>query len=127
LKFEIDQDVFYADFHWNKVLQMIERHKITYTELPKFPEVKRDLALLLDRNIQYRQIKELAFQTEKEVLKKVSLFDVFEDEKIGKEKKSYAVSFILQDEKRTLTEKQIEQVMLRLIKAFENKLGAKIR
>jgi len=126
-QFEIEQDVFFADFHWNTVLKMIEHYKITYAELPKFPEVKRDLALLLDKNIQYKQVKEVALQTEKQILKKVSLFDVFEDEKIGKEKKSYAVSFILQDEKRTLTEKQIEQVMSRLIKAFETKLGAKIR
>ncbi len=126
-QFEIEQDVFFADFHWNNVLKIIEHHKITYAELPKFPEVKRDLALLLDKNIRYKQVKEVALQTEKNILKQVSLFDVFEDEKIGKGKKSYAVSFILQDKKRTLTDKQIEQVMSRLIKAFETKLGAKIR
>jgi phenylalanyl-tRNA synthetase beta chain len=126
-QFEIEQDVFYADFHWSNVLRMIEHHEITYTELPKFPEVRRDLALLLDKNIRYKQVKEIALQTEKQILKKVGLFDVFEDEKIGKGKKSYAVSFILQDEKSTLTEKQIEQVMSRLIKAFETQLGAKIR
>ena len=125
--FEIEQDVFYADFHWNRLIQMIKTHSITYTELPKFPEVKRDLALLIDKNIQYSQIKELALKTEKHILKKVHLFDVFEDEKIGRDKKSYAVSFTLQDERSTLTDKQIEQVMSRLIKAFENNLGAKIR
>ena len=127
VQFEIDQDVFYADFQWDNVLRMIEHHKITYAELPKFPEVKRDLALLLDKNVGYKQIKQVAFQTGNHILKKVHLFDVFEDEKIGKGKKSYAISFILQDEKRTLTEKQIEQVMSRLIKAFESRLGAKIR
>lgn len=126
-QFEIEQDVFYADFQWDSVLRRIEHHGITFTELPKFPEVKRDLALLVDKKIEYRQIKKIALQTEKHILKKVSLFDVFEDDKIGRGKKSYAVSFVLQDEKRTLTEKQIEQVMSRIIKAFESKLGAKIR
>lgn len=125
-KFDIDYPVYYADFNWDILFKKIKL-KVTYSELPKYPEVKRDLALLIDKNISFDSIKKIAFNTEKYLLREIDLFDVFEDEKIGKNKKSYAVSFVLQDRKRTLTDKQIDKIMNKLQKAFENQLGAKIR
>ncbi|HCI55078.1 MAG TPA: phenylalanine--tRNA ligase subunit beta [Bacteroidales bacterium] len=126
-KFDIEKDVFYGHIDWDYLVETAGKYSITYKELPKYPWVRRDLALLIDKSITFAQIKELAFRTEKHILKDVSLFDVYESESLGKEKKSYAVSFILQDEKRTLTDKQIDKVMNQLIKVFTDELGAKIR
>jgi len=125
--FDIKQDVYYADFNWKNILFSIKPHKITYVELPRYPEVKRDLALLLDKSVKFDQVKELARKTERKLLKSITLFDVFEDEKIGKDKKSYAVSFILQDENKTLTDHQIDKIMTNLMRAYEKELGAQIR
>lgn len=127
-KVDASGDVWWADFQWENILQAIAGMKgIRYKEVSKFPSVRRDLALVLDRKIEYREIEQLAFQTEKQLLREVNLFDVYEGEKIGADKKSYAVSFILQDEEATLTDKQIEKVMERLTKAYTEKLGAVIR
>jgi len=125
--FNIKQDVYYADFNWKNILFSIKPHNITFVDLPKYPEVKRDLALLLDKSIKFDQVKELARKTERKLLKSITLFDVFEDEKIGKNKKSYAVSFILQDENKTLTDHQIDKIMTNLMRAYEKELGAQIR
>ncbi len=125
--FGIKSDVFYADFDWDVVLQILKTKKLSYKEIPKYPEVKRDLALLLDKKIRFEQIKTLAFNTEKKLLKRISLFDVYEGKEIGEDKKSYAVSFILQDPSKTLTDKQIDKIMNKFIRIFENELGAKIR
>ncbi|RLD62930.1 MAG: phenylalanine--tRNA ligase subunit beta [Bacteroidetes bacterium] len=125
--FDIKTDVFYADFDWDAVLKILKTKKVSYTEIAKYPEVKRDLALLLDKKIRFEQIKTLAFNTEKKLLKKISLFDVYEGNKIGEDKKSYAISFILQDPFKTLTDKQIDKIMNKFIKVFDNELGAKIR
>lgn len=127
LNFNIKQDVYYADFNWKNILFSIKTHNITFVDLPKYPEVKRDLALLLDKSIKFDQVKELARKTERKLLKSITLFDVFEDEKIGKDKKSYAVSFILQDENKTLTDHQIDKIMSNLMRAYEKELGAQIR
>jgi phenylalanyl-tRNA synthetase beta chain len=125
---DIKQEVLYADFNWDIVLEEIVAGKaIMYTEVPKFPEVKRDLALLIDKAIQFEQLESLAYQSEKNVLKRVSLFDVYEGEKLPQGKKSYALSFILQDETATLTDKQIEKIMEKLIKIYQEKAGAEIR
>jgi phenylalanyl-tRNA synthetase beta chain len=125
---DIKQEVLYADFNWDVVLEAIVAGKaIMYTEVPKFPEVKRDLALLIDKAIQFEQLENLAYQSEKNVLKRVSLFDVYEGEKLPQGKKSYALSFILQDETATLTDKQIEKIMEKLIKVYQEKAGAEIR
>jgi phenylalanyl-tRNA synthetase beta chain len=125
---DIKQEVLYADFNWDIVLEAIVAGKaIMYTEVPKFPEVKRDLALLIDKTIQFEQLESLAYQSEKSVLKRVSLFDVYEGEKLPQGKKSYALSFILQDETATLTDKQIEKIMEKLIKVYQEKAGAEIR
>jgi phenylalanyl-tRNA synthetase beta chain len=125
--FDIKENVFYADFNWELLVKAASQTKVTYNEVPKFPSVRRDLALLLDTRVKYREIEELAFSTERKFLKEVNLFDIYEGEKIGKEKKSYAVSFILRDDEATLTEKQIDQIMQKLIKSYEEKLGASLR
>jgi phenylalanyl-tRNA synthetase beta chain len=125
---DIKQEVLYADFNWDVILAAVKASEaIMYTEVPKFPEVKRDLALLIDKAIQFEQLETLAYQSEKSVLKNVSLFDVYEGEKLPEGKKSYALSFILQDETATLTDKQIEKIMEKLIKVYQDKAGAEIR
>lgn len=125
--FDVSQDVFFADFNWDIILELIENNKVKYQEVSKFPSVRRDLALLVDKQIRFEQIEQLAFQVEKDLLRKVNLFDVYEGEKLDKEKKSYAVSFTLQDENGTLTDKQIERIMEKLMKTFQEKLDATIR
>ncbi|MEI6889749.1 MAG: phenylalanine--tRNA ligase subunit beta [Bacteroidales bacterium] len=125
--FDIRQDVYYAEFNWNAVLSLAPVKNAQYRELPKFPEVKRDLALLLDETVKFEDIEKLSYQTEKKLLKHVGLFDVYEGEKIGKGKKSYALSFILRDEEKTLTDKEIDKCMDRLIIAFNKNLNAQVR
>ncbi len=124
---DIDQVVFFANIHWNQLMREIKRNKVKYSEIPKYPEVKRDLALLLDKHIAFSEIETIAYQTEKKLLKKVSLFDVYEGKNIDAGKKSYAVSFILQDDTKTLTDNQIDSIMQKLMKNYEDKLGATLR
>jgi len=124
---DIKQDVFYADFNWDLIIERLKKTNIMYTEVPKFPEVRRDLALLIDKAIQFEQLEQLAYQTEKNMLKNVNLFDVYQGDKLPAEKKSYALSFTLQDESATLTDKQIEKIMEKLIKTYQEKVGAEIR
>jgi phenylalanyl-tRNA synthetase beta chain len=126
-KFDIDNPVYYADFRWEAVLARQARHKVVFEELPKYPAVRRDLALLIDKQVNYQQIEELAFKTERKILRETGLFDVYEGKGIPEGKKSYAVSFILRDDLQTLNEKQIEKTMQRLISAFERELGAELR
>ncbi len=126
-RFDIGQDVFYASINWQELIDAYSRHKMRFEELPKFPEVRRDLALLIDEKISYKQIELLAYKTEKKYLVNVNLFDVYKDEKIGKNKKSYAVSFILRDKNKTMTDKQIDNIMQKLARACKDKLGAEIR
>lgn len=125
--FNIDTRVYFAEFSWDNILKLSAKNSIRYTEIPKYPEVRRDLALLLNKEVKFANIKELAYKSERKLLKKVSLFDVFEGEKLGADKKSYAVSFILQDENKTLTDKQIDKIMNNFIRVFEQELGAQIR
>ncbi|MCE9538134.1 MAG: phenylalanine--tRNA ligase subunit beta, partial [Bacteroidetes bacterium] len=124
---DIKQDVFYADFNWDLIIEKLKKTNIMYTEVPKFPEVRRDLALLIDKAVQFEQLEQLAYQTEKNMLKSVNLFDVYQGDKLPVEKKSYALSFTLQDESATLTDKQIEKIMEKLIKTYQEKVGAEIR
>ena len=126
-KMDCKQDVFYADINWDLLLKSIPTQEVTFTEIAKNPEVRRDLALVIDKNITFDAIEKLAFETEKKLLKNVGLFDVYEGEHIEDGKKSYAVSFILQDKDKTLSDKQIESIMAKLQKNFETRLGAKIR
>jgi phenylalanyl-tRNA synthetase beta chain len=125
--FDIRQDVFYGEINWENIIRLIKNRTIRYSELPKYPWVRRDLALLLDRSVRFSQIRDLAFKTEKNILHEVDLFDLYESETLGKDRKSYAVSFILRDERQTLTEKNIEKTMGALIKAFEREFGATLR
>lgn len=125
--FDLDNDVYYADFNWKELMKAIRSVKITYKELSKFPAVKRDLALLVDKNIQFAEIEKIAYETEKKLLREVVLFDVYEGKNLEAGKKSYAVSFTLQDETQTLTDKVIDKVMAKLVKNLEDKLGAKLR
>jgi phenylalanyl-tRNA synthetase beta chain len=124
---DIDQDVYYADLNWDALLAELKNHRIQYAEISKYPEVKRDLALLLDKSIAFAEIEKIAFDTERKLLKKVNLFDVYEGKNLEAGKKSYAVSFLLQDETKTLTDNQIEGIMRKLQTNFETKLGAKLR
>ncbi|WP_369049067.1 phenylalanine--tRNA ligase subunit beta [Tenacibaculum sp. UWU-22] len=126
-EFGIKQPVLFADFNWENVLKFCGNEKFKMADLPKYPAVKRDLALLLDTQIEYKEIYNLAFELEKKLLKEVDLFDVYEGDKLPKGKKSYAVSFVLQNPNKTLEDKQIDKVMLKLQQAFENKLGAVLR
>lgn len=125
-KFDISQPVFYACINWEILVKAFSKQHIQFEELNKFPSVRRDLALLIDKSIKYQQIEELALNTEKKFLKEVNLFDVYEGEKLGN-KKSYAVSFTLVNNEATLTEKQIEGVMEKLISNYKEKLGAELR
>lgn len=125
--FDIKQDVWYCEMIWENILKLLKERHIRYSELPRYPWVRRDLSLLLDKSVKFSQIRDLAFKTERNILQNVDLFDVYESESIGRDKKSYAVSFILRDERQTLTEKNIEKVMGAFIKAFERELGATLR
>ncbi len=125
--FDIDSDVYYADLNWNGLLEAVKDIKVSYSEIPRYPAVKRDLALLLDKKVQFAEIEKVAYETEKKLLKDVSLFDVYEGNNLEAGKKSYAVSFHLQDDNATLNEKQIEKIMSKLIKNLESRLGAKLR
>jgi phenylalanyl-tRNA synthetase beta chain len=124
--FDIKQEVLYADFAWDKIQKYVST-KIKFTDIPKYPEVRRDLALLLDENVQFEQIYNIAKQTEKGLLKDVNLFDVYLGNNLPEGKKSYAVSFILQDDTKTLTDTQIDKIMSKLQSNFENQLGASLR
>jgi phenylalanyl-tRNA synthetase beta chain len=126
-QFDIGQDVYYGHIEWDYLLKVIKSHSIYFNELPKYPSVRRDLALLIDRGIKFQQIKELAYRTEKNILQDVNLFDVYESDSLGKNKKSYAVSFILRDDVKTMTDKNIDKIMNNLIRVFESELNAQIR
>ncbi|RTY88597.1 phenylalanine--tRNA ligase subunit beta [Flavobacterium sp. RSP15] len=124
--FGIKQEVFFADFNWALILKLISA-KIKYTEIPKYPEVRRDLALLIDQNITYESIYNIARQTEKTLLKDINLFDVYQGQNLPEGKKSYALSFIIQDNSKTLTDAQIDKIMNKLQHHFETELGATLR
>nr|WP_315211838.1 phenylalanine--tRNA ligase subunit beta [uncultured Flavobacterium sp.] len=124
--FGIKQEVFFADFNWALILKLIAA-KIKYTEIPKYPEVRRDLALLIDQNVTYDHIYNIARQTEKALLKDINLFDVYEGKNLPEGKKSYGLSFTIQDSSKTLTDTQIDKIMSKLQNNFETELGASLR
>ena len=125
--FGISQNVLFADFKWDNVLEMAKHNSIKFKPIPKYPKVRRDFALLIDNTVSFEDIYTIAKQTEKQLLKNVNLFDVYEGKNLPEGKKSYAVSFILQDEHKTLTDKQIDKIMSKLQSNFEFKLGAELR
>ncbi|MGE5942763.1 MAG: phenylalanine--tRNA ligase subunit beta, partial [Flavobacteriales bacterium] len=125
--FDISQEVLFADFHWDAILEVIKSNTIKFKAIPKYPEVRRDFALLIDDKITFESIYKIAKQSEKQLLKGVHLFDVYQGKNLPEGKKSYAVSFTLQDENNTLTDKQIDKIMSTLQTQFESQLGAELR
>jgi phenylalanyl-tRNA synthetase beta chain len=125
--FDIDQEVYYADLEWQALVKQNKQYKAVINDLPKYPEVKRDFALLVDKNIEFADLARAAFATEKKLLKNVFLFDVYEGKNLEAGKKSYALSFILQDADNTLKDTQIENVMNRLKATFEKQFNASLR
>ena len=126
-EFDIKEEVLYADFDWDCILEAIVNNKIIYKEIPKYPEVKRDYALLVDEQVSFKQIYDIALQTERKYLTNVNLFDVYNGKNLPEGKKSYAVSYTLQDENGTLTDKQIDKIMNKLLHRYESELGAELR
>ena len=126
-KFDIKQEVYFAEIDFDQLVKMTKKSKVEFKELSKFPEVKRDLALLVDKSVSFATLRSIAFATEKKLLKSVSLFDVYEGDKLPEGKKSYALSFILEDKNQTLTDKQIERTMANLQAQLEQKAGAEVR
>ena len=126
-RFDIKQFVYVAEVDWPVLFELVRRDKIKYKELPRFPEVRRDLALLLDESVSFADLRKAAFQTARGILRQVILFDVYRGPKIQPDKKQYAISFVLQDEEKTLTDEAVEATMNKLLKTFESKFGAKLR
>lgn len=126
-KFDMKQEVFHADFDWDAILESVSTQNIVFKEIPKFPEVTRDFALLLDDSTSFQKVYDIAWQTEKKLLKKVNLFDVYTGKNLPEGKKSYAVSFTLADDGKTLTDKQIDKIMGKLLSQYQKELGAELR
>jgi phenylalanyl-tRNA synthetase beta chain len=125
--FDIDTEVYYADINWDNLLKAIKTNHYSFRELPKFPEVRRDLALLLDKSVPFSMIENIARASEKQLLKSLRLFDVYEGKNLPEGKKSYAVTFVLQDDKQTLTDQRIDISMQKIIKNLQTQLGASLR
>ena len=126
-QFGLDNPVYYAEMNWTALMKVTKKNEVLYTEISKFPAVSRDLALLVDDSVEFAQIEQIARQTEKKFLKKVELFDVYEGDKLPAGKKSYAVNFILQDEEKTMGDKQIDAIMQKLIANIKKQLNAELR
>ncbi|MDX9782698.1 MAG: phenylalanine--tRNA ligase subunit beta [Bacteroidales bacterium] len=126
-RFGIKQQVFAAEISWDVLFQLVKKQKVLFKEMPKFPEVRRDLALLLDESVNFSDLRKSAFKAERKILKSVTLFDVYRGEKIPEGKKQYAISFVLQDAEKTLTDKYVEETMSKLLKSFESNFGAQLR
>ncbi len=124
---EIEAEVYYADFAWDLLMKRVRKNTVSYRELAKYPAVSRDLALLVDKNVEFARIEQIAFASEKKLLKSVKLFDVYEGKNLEAGKKSYAVNFTLQDETKTMNDKQTDAIMQRIIQNLEKQLGAKLR
>ncbi len=126
-QFDLQQPVYFAELNWTQLMKATKKNEVTFTDIPKHPAVSRDLALLVDNNVEFAQIEQIARQTEKKLLKKVELFDVYEGDKLPAGKKSYAVNFILQDAEKTMNDKQIDAIMQKLIANIKKQLGAELR
>lgn len=126
-KFDIENPVYYADFDWGQLLWEHKKNRVKFSELPKYPEVRRDLALVLDKEVKFGALKNIAFSAERQLLQSVNLFDVYEGKGVPDGKKSYAISFILRDDTKTLTDKQIDKAMERILIAYEKQVNAKLR
>jgi phenylalanyl-tRNA synthetase beta chain len=125
--FGIENPVYYADFSMDVLFVELKNNKVTFAGLPKYPEVRRDLALLIDKSVQFNQLRDLAYRSERKLLQSVDLFDVYEGKGVPEGKKSYAISYILRDDEKTLNDQQIEKIMQKLVSAYERELGARLR
>ncbi len=125
--FDISEDVFMADFNWDNILKITKKNKMKYKDISKFPAMRRDLSLLLDKSVTFEELKDIAVNTDNRILKKINLFDVYEGKQLSKDKKSYSLSFIFEDESKTLTDKIIDKIMNKLITSFIDKARAEIR
>ena len=126
-KFGVRQPVFAAEINWNTLFQLVKRDKVAFKEMPKFPEVRRDFALLLDESVSYADLYKSSFKAGKKLLKQVTLFDVYRGDKIPAGKKQYALGFVLQDLEKTLTDEDVERIMKKLLSTFQNEYGATLR
>jgi phenylalanyl-tRNA synthetase beta chain len=126
-KFDCKQTVFFADINWDKLMQLSKKNNISFKEIAKFPAVQRDLAIVVDKGVVYQQIEKLTLAAKASKLKTVSLFDVFESDKLGAGKKSMAVSFTFLDEEKTMTDSEIDAMMGKIIAVYEKELGAEVR
>jgi len=124
---DVQGEVFYADFNWDLLTKAVSKNKIVYKEVSKFPSIRRDLAILVDKNVSFSSLKTIAEKTERKILREVNVFDVYQGDKLPENKKSYALSFIFQDEEKTLTDKQIDSLIQKFILNFETELKAEIR
>ena len=124
---DIDREVFFADINWTQVTNAVKKAEVHFTEIPKYPAVSRDLALLIDKNIEFAQIEQIARQTEKKLLTQVELFDVYEGKNLPEGKKSYAVNFVLQDSEKTMNDKAIDAIMNKLINNLKKQLNCELR
>lgn len=125
--FDLDSDVYYADLNWTLIMRATRKNTISFKEISKYPAVSRDLALLVDKTVEFAQIEQIAYAAEKKLLKKVTLFDVYEGKNLETGKKSYAVNFTLQDDQKTMNDKQTDAIMQKIINSLEKQLGAKLR
>jgi len=125
--FDIEGDVYYAELNLQNIYKLTGKKGVTFNALPKYPSVKRDLALLINKDVQFEQVQKIGLKTGKKLLKNIELFDIYEDEKIGADKKSYAVSFTIQDNEKTLTDKDVDKLMDKLIGEYQAQLGAQLR
>ena len=125
--FDLDQEVYFADLHWDELMRKTAKNKVEFVEIAKYPSVSRDLALLVDKTVKFAEIERIAFEAERKLLKSVTLFDVYEGKNLGADKKSYAVNFTLQDENKTLNDKQTEAVMNKIIQQLQKQLNATLR
>ena len=124
---DVYAEVYFADLNWTALTKAVRKNSVSYTEISKYPAVSRDLALLIDKEVEFSRIEQIAYQTERKLLKKVELFDVYEGKNLPAGKKSYAVNFILQDEEKTMGDKQIDAIMQKLITNIKKQLNAELR
>ena len=125
--FDVKSNVYAADFNWDLVLELVGYTNVKYKEVSKFPEVRRDLSLLIDKSVSFNDLKKIATSTDSKILKTVNLFDVYEGDKLPEGKKSYALSFTMADQTKTLTDKYVDKVMDKLMKSFSKEVGAEVR
>ena len=126
-QFDLEQEVFYAEINWSMLMKKLRKGTVSFKEISKFPAVSRDLALLVDKSIEFGQIEQIAYAADKKYLKNVELFDVYEGKNLPEGKKSYAVNFVLQDEAKTMNDKQTDAIMKKIITSLEKQLGASLR